>query len=495
MIDEGSNAQSEVQPTPVAPKPHSVSTSETRVPREPKKSYWPAIALALVVIAGLGGWRIYQRLVASPSSELQRSVDVGLPVQVVRVQTGPVKEWVFDEGVSLPVELESLTFEASGTVTYLAEVNGVPLKAGDPVFQGQLLATIDDRQQTASITAAEADIQVAVSQRNQAEASLQEAQANLAAAESDLALAQSERRRNQELFEQGAISESALDVIQNEADSAQARVETARQSVASAKEGVVSAQASVEAAQASRNSTAVALEDTQLIASSDGVVAYINIQERDYWNTQYLNTSSAQSLIDTAPIVVVNPESFEVRLEVQSSNAAAIRPGQRVYVVPEDQVNQVQAFGASQQDLLDIARQRGSAGTVFAVSPSQTPEGRGIEVTIRDLQLVRNLTVNGRVYVWIEVDASPDAVVVPLGAVTSRGQETYVFVVNEADNTVQRRPITEGIRGFSAVGVRSGVRPGDLVVVEGQNRLTDGAPVNIIEQESARSGSLTLEKP
>jgi len=483
MVDENPNPQAKAQPTLAAPEPHGVPVSETRTPREPKKSYWPVIALALVAIVGLGGWRIYQRLTASSSGEIQTSATDSLPVQVVRVQTGLVEEWVFDEGVSLPVELESLTFEASGTVTYLAKVNGVPLKAGDPVSQGQLLATIDDRKQTSSITAAEADVQVAVSQRNQAEASLQEAQANLAQAESDLTLAQSELRRNQILFEQGAISESDRDVAQNEANSAQARLETARQSVASSEEGVISAQASVQAAQASRNSTAVDLEDTQLVASSDGVVAYINIQELDYWNTQYLNTSNAQSLIDTAPIVVVNPESFEVRLEVQSSKAAAIRPGQRVYAVPEDQVNQAQAIGASQQDLLDIARQQGSTGTVFAVSPSQTPEGRGTEVTIRDLLPVRNLTVNGRVYVWIEVNASPDAVVVPLGAVTSRGEETYVFVVNEADGTVQRRPITEDIRGFSAVGVRSGVRSGELVVVEGQNRLTDGAPVEIVSQQ------------
>lgn len=483
MIDEGSDSQAEAQPT--APKLRSVSVPETQGLHETRKSYWPAIALALVAIASLGGWRIYQRLTASPSSEVPSSVAAGLPVQVVRVQTGPVSEWVFDEGVSLPVVLEALTFEASGTVTYLAEINGTPLRSGDLVSEGQLLATIDDRQQTANITAADAEIQVAVSQRNQAEASLQEARANLAATESDLALAQSELRRNQELFEQGAISESTFDISKNEAASAQARVATARQSTASAEEGVLSAQASVKAAQASRNSTAVALEDTQLIASSDGVVAYINIQERDYWNTQYLNTSSAQSLIDTAPIVVVNPESFEVRLEVQSNKAAVIRPGQQVYAVSEDQVNQAEALGASQQDLIEIARQRGSVGTVFAVSPSQTPEGRGIEVTVRDLQPVRNLTVNGRVYVWIEVDASPDAVVVPLGALSSRGQETYAFVVNEADNTVQRRSITEGIRGFSAVGARAGIRPGELVVVEGQNRLTDGAPVEIVGQESA----------
>lgn len=485
MPDESTNSdlfplsETEVaQETPVS----DADTSDYRR----KKSYWPAVALAIVAIAAFGGWRIYQRRMATPSSDVQISVSEDLPVRVVRVQTGLVEEWVFDEGISVPVQLEPLTFEASGTVTYIAKVNGESLKAGDPVSQGQLLATIDDRKQTSSIISADADVQVAVSQWNQAKASLRETQASLAEAESDLALAESELQRNQELFEQGALSASDRDVAQNEVDRARARLETAQQSVVSAEEGVISAEASVEAAQANRNNTAVDLEDTQLIASSDGVVAYINIQEQDYWDTQYLNTSSAQSLIDTAPIVVVNPESFEVRLEVQSSKVEAIRPGQRVYAVPEEQVSQAQAIGASQQDLLDIARQQGSAGIVFAVSPSQTPEGRGTEVTIRNLQPVRNLTVNGRVYVWIEVAARPDSVVVPLGAVTSRSQETYVFVVNEENNTVQRRPISQGIRGFSEVGVLSGVRPGELVVVEGQNRLADGTPVDVINSDGTR---------
>ena len=42
------------------------------------------------------------------------------------------------------------------------------------------------------------------------------------------------------------------------------------------------------------------LEDTQLVSPIDGVVAYINIREGEYWSTQYLNTSSPQNLIESA---------------------------------------------------------------------------------------------------------------------------------------------------------------------------------------------------
>ena len=488
MIDENpySEPLSHSEATAAALPEVRDSNTKTQSPaRKPKKTYGPAITMAMVAIASFVGFCTYQNLAPSDRSETSEAIaaEARLPVRVVQVQTGLVQEWVFDEGVSLPVQTEVLTFQAEGQVTYIVEVDGVPLKEGDFVAQGQLLATIDDRQQAASMESADADIRVAVSQRNQAEATLSQTRANLKKAESDLALAETELQRYQMLYEQGAVPASERDVSQNQVDQAQAALQTAREDVRSAEEGVRSAAASVEAAQAQRNKTAVDLEETQLVSPINGVVAYINIQEGDYWGTQSLDSSSAQRVIETAPIVVVNPQAFEVELEIQATGAEDIRPGQKVYVVLEDAVSTAQAAGAGPQNLLAIAQQQGSAGTVFAVSPSQTPDGRGTKVTVRDFQQVRNLKVGGRVYVWIEVAENPDAVVVPLGAVISRDQQFSVFVVDEVDSTVQRRPIRQGIRGFSEVGVLAGVEPGELVVVEGQNRLVDGTPVEIVNPD------------
>ena len=228
------------------------------------------------------------------------------------------------------------------------------------------------------------------------------------------------------------------------------------------------------------------LEDTQLVSPIDGIVAYINIREGEYWDTQYLDRSSAQSAIETAPIVVMDPQTFEVELEVQANGAEQIRPSQRAYVVLEEVVSAAQAAGATRQDLLEIAQQQGSAGSVFSVSPSQTPGGRGTEVTIRDFQQVRNLKVGGRAYVWMEVASQRDTVVLPLGALVSRDQAFYAFVVNETDGTVQRRRVTQGIQGLSGVEILAGVEPGELVVVEGQNRLVEGTPVEIAHREQGQ---------
>lgn len=463
----------------------SVPSARTRPGFKTKKPLWPAITLVIVVVSGFVGWRAVRYVTTRVSEDaVDQDVDqTRLPVQVVTAETGQAQGWVFDEGAVWPVRRRILNFQANGDITFVAKIDGVELREGDFVSRGQLLATIDARRQLSSIATAESDIRVSENQFSQSEASLLQARASLERAESDLALAETELQRYEELFVEGAVSESDRDAYRNRVDQAEASLKTAQQDVRSAREGVSSADASVGASNARLNQAAVDLEDTQLVSPIDGVVAYINIREGEYWSTQYLNSSSTQNLIETAPIVVVDPSSFEVELELQASQAGEIRPGQRAYVVLEEEVSAAQAAGVNAQSLLDIARQRGSAGQVFAVSPSQTPGSRGTEITIRNLEQVRNLRVGGRVYVWVEVATRDDAVVLPLGALLTRDQQAYAFVVNEADGTAQRRRVTPGIEGLDGIEILSGVEPGEKVVVAGQNRLVDGTPVEIVTRD------------
>ncbi|MEM8612096.1 MAG: multidrug transporter [Cyanobacteria bacterium P01_H01_bin.105] len=493
MSTESFGPQPSLDPAFEAPTESStdpqIPSSQSAFPGWRKKSnkpLWPAVALAMLVVAGLVGVRIYQKLTAATPSEEREEAAIDqarLPVRVLRAQKGPIQGWVFDEGSVWPVRRRLLNFQASGDITYVAKVDGVELREGDFVSKGQLLATIDARRQESSIDTAVADIQVSETQLNQSKASLLQSQANLEKAKSDLALAVTELRRYEDLFEQGAVSESDRDSYVNRVDQAAAALKTAEQDVRSAEEGIRSSEASVNASFARLNESSVDLEDTQLVSPIDGVVAYINIREGEYWSTQYLNTSSPQDLIESAPIVVVDPTSFEVEIELQAGEAEEIKPGQRAFVVLEEEVSAAQAAGANSQGLLDIARQRGSGGRVFAVSPSQTPGSRGTEITIRGLEQVGNLKVGGRVYVWVEVASDNDAVVLPVGAVVSRNQQFYAFVVNEVDGTVQQRRVTGGIEGLSGVEILAGIEPGELVVVEGQNRLVDGTPVEILDRK------------
>jgi multidrug efflux system membrane fusion protein len=57
------------------------------------------------------------------------------------------------------------------------------------------------------------------------------------------------------------------------------------------------------------------------------------------------------------------------------------------------------------------------------------------------------------------------------------GKGTYLFTVG-ADNTVEQRPVTQGVKYQDLVVVLQGVKPGETVVVEGQIALANGMKVN-----------------
>ena len=188
MSTESFSPQPSLDPASEVP---TESSTEPKVPsqsafpgwrKKSNKPLWPAVVLAMLVVAGLVGVRIYRKLTAAtPSGETEEAAiaQARLPVRVLRAQKGPIQGWVFDEGSVWPVRRRILNFQASGDITYVAKINGVELREGDFVSQGQLLATIDARRQESSIDTAVADIQVSETQLNQSRASLLQSQANL----------------------------------------------------------------------------------------------------------------------------------------------------------------------------------------------------------------------------------------------------------------------------------------------------------------------------
>ena len=450
------------------------------------KAIWPIVILVMMAALGTVGWKAYQSLRPESVVDQEESSPTRLPVRVTEATVGLAQQWVFDEGVVTAVRRRVLKFETNGTIEFIAKVDGRDLRAGDTVSQGELLATIDDRTEIVSIETAEADLEVSIRQQDQAQASLLQAKADFDKAQSDLNFAKAELVRYQQLFEQGAVSQSDRDVYVNSEEQAAAELRVAEQGIRSAEDDVRSAEATIEASQARLRETEVELEDTQLVSPIDGIVAYINIREGEYWDAQRISTGTdLDTLAETAPIVVIEPQFLEVELELQADEAQAIRSGQPAQVVLAQDVSAAEAAGATNDTLLDMATQQGSSGKVFGVSPTQTPGGRGVEVSIRNFSLVRNLQVGGRVYAWIEAAVNPTALMLPLGSLVAMDQKFYAFVVDEASGTVERREVQRGIEGLNGIEILSGIEPGELVVTEGINRLVDGTLVEIISETAA----------
>ena len=456
----------------------------------PRRQYiWPIACVALFAgFAGIG-LTVYRSMraetaTAQVEAEASRS---RIPVRVTPASVGLAQAWVFDEGVVSSVRRRVLTFEDDGNIEFIKQVDGRDLREGDTITRGEVVATIDDRTQIVAIDTAQADLDVAIEERDQADAELLQAKANFDKAQSDLRLQETELARYEQLLSGGAVAETDRDVERNDAELARAELRVAEQDIRAAEDTVRSAEAAIAAAQARLREAEVNREDTQLVSPIDGIVAYINIREGEYWDAQRFTNSGSDrdNVAETAPIVVVEPQSLEVEIELQADEARDIRSGQQAYVVLEQNVSEVEAAGATNRTLLDIAQQEGTQGQVFSVSPTQTPGGRGVEVRIRDFQQVRNLQVGGRVYVWIEAASNPNAVTLPLGSLQPGETGTYAFVVEEATGTVERRQVEVGIEALNGIEILNGIEPGELVVTDGINRLVDGTLVEVVSEETS----------
>src|SRR6516165_11128210 len=152
----------------------------------------------------------------------------------------------------------------------------------------------------------------------------------------------------------------------------------------------------------------------------------------------------------------------------------------------------------------DLARRRqdmeeGNALRVDVVTPSRPDVTRAGTLSFLDnsvstqsgTAMLRATIPNPDRYLWpgqyvnvtLTLQTLKDAPVVPSQTVQMGGKGTYLFAVT-ADNTVEQRQVTQGVRYQDLVVVSQGVKPGETVVVEGQLALGNGMKVNPKEYPS-----------
>lgn len=89
----------------------------------------------------------------------------------------------------------------------------------------------------------------------------------------------------------------------------------------------------------------------------------------------------------------------------------------------------------------------------------------------------------------LRVDTRHDAVLVPSAAILKGAQGSFVYVVNEQEKIARMRPVILGHATTDTVAIESGLAVGEKIVVEGVDRLRDGAPVELSTPESRQRGN------
>ena len=104
---------------------------------------------------------------------------------------------------------------------------------------------------------------------------------------------------------------------------------------------------------------------------------------------------------------------------------------------------------------------------------------------------VKGSFVNGDHRLWpgqfvnvtVTLATEPNAVVVPSAAVLRGSPGTVVYLVTD-DKAVAVAPVKLGPVQGETTAIESGIAPGDLVVVDGTDKLREGAKVELITPES-----------
>lgn len=245
-------------------------------------------------------------------------------------------------------------------------------------------------------------------------------QAELDKAKSDLALAQANQERAHALAKQGIATQRARD----------------------------EAQAAFQAGQANLALAQARLEKTTLTAPLSGVVGLRTISTGAY-------VTPGQRLVD-----VVDVDTLKVDFRVPELEAAQIKVGQHI-VVNADAVP-----GASFD------------GQIYAIDPIVDVNGRAIRLRAQVANPDRKLAPGFFARIRIVVERRENAVLVPESAVFPLAGKTLVYRV--VNGKALQTEVTLGLRRPGEVEVRRGLASGDTVVKAGQQRLRDGAVVQVV---------------
>lgn len=160
-----------------------------------------------------------------------------------------------------------------------------------------------------------------------------------------------------------------------------------------------------------------------------------------------------------------------------------------LFTLPEDQLPEVRRRLLAGKTLSVAAYDRTMTSKLaegsLATTDNQIDTATG---TVRMRAIFKNadeaLFPNQFVNAELLLENRQNVVLLPAAAVLRGPRESHVFVVGK-DNAVAMRPVKTGLAVGTDVVVESGVNPGETVVVEGADRLRDGATVAIRNTDAA----------
>jgi HlyD family secretion protein len=169
-----------------------------------------------------------------------------------------------------------------------------------------------------------------------------------------------------------------------------------------------------------------------------------------------LHNPGEQVAPSDALVNLFDPHSLVVIAQVPIDASRDVHPGQAVEI--------------------SLAERR-SAGQVAAVLAAVTPQALTVPVRIVPAEPLRPPLLHAAAECRIAIARHADAVLIPPTSVQASTADAEGTVMVATEGHAERRSVRLGIRSADAVEVLDGLRPGELVLVDGGYALADGAAI------------------
>ncbi len=263
---------------------------------------------------------------------------------------------------------------------------------------------------------------------------LRQAEAGVAVARANFEDAKRNKERMDRLIEENAVSEMQYEKIKLAYDAAVAQLEQADAALALARH---------------------ALDVSIMKAPWSGIVASRNAEEGDVINPlmgSFSPSSGVLTLMDYAKVKIV--------VDVSPSDVARMAKGQTVLL------------------RTPTSPEHDFRGKTTIVNPTADPLTKKFQVEAQIDNPDGALRPGTFGELVFEVSSQENALVVPQNAILD---DSYLFVVR--GGKALRKDVVLGLQNTDLVEIVSGIEEGELVIVEGNYGLKDGAPVDVVEEE------------
>ncbi len=229
----------------------------------------------------------------------------------------------------------------------------------------------------------------------------------------------------------------------------------ARKEMEDAAREVADARAAVAQAEAARTAAITLAARSVVRATFNGIIA-----------KRHHNPGDMVEAAAGDPVLrVIDPQRLEVVASIPMGDASRVIMGARA------------RLSASASDGQDIALKVVSRPAAVETGTATIPVRLGFVGRA-------HFSAGTPVQVDIEAEQHTGVVLIPGSALVREAEETGVFIAN--GDKAQWRPVHIGLTDGTYTEILSGVRPGEIVIVDGQAGLPDGATISIDRGEKAK---------